>query len=813
MDNNEIEQLITLTGKRFYELIEEQYGKSVRKILQYHDIDCYSILSQIDKHELIDLFEKPNDENSTSELINLKKEICNISHESISLKIGTENNIILLLKSSQDIVKKRRLQSVSEARLKRLDKRRSTSSSSTNNSGSDRENNLGKYALLEESITQLLTQLKKHIHGTTYTNVSANDFKVIIGNTSGCITPVCSVQCICGDRIKLYLKNYRSQLSNLTKHLKTINHKSPLIVNNKNQDFDDPEVLDQTDSDDPILRSENDRSTTQNNLSEHVHIDNDDSDKSTSVTIKKSYDEQPSTHMLPSDGETQSSISFIPSLKSKKQLVNTQRQQTSNLAFNNQHLKSLREQNLNQNNSSQSQKRKFDENEKQTEAPLSKKINKIISEKNISCSNINSSDILCALLSTIELNSHRSPNNFRYSNPSLRFAACLFIVSSVYVLKNYYNYNPYSEAEFRYDESKVYLDSIQCQFVFLSEDCSAIIPRVEYDSTLNSFNGFVTPIADGKPVGNAFNCQSFEEFKHLIETKPRTNLVNVHLLQPISDSNLYVTPSATVLSAYGTDNKITAIDILKRWLMIYQELHSRNIRVLGFATDGDPKYLRAMRLASNFFVKTQTLNIYNDKLSFTVKIPSAWSSWYFFSPTQLFLFMQDGIHLCTKIRNRLLSPNAQLKMGIFTVSVKHLYQLIKTKNKIDHNLSKSDINVRDKQNFSSCQKISDDKILNLLLLNDHYKATFNYLLILNLLIMAYTQPKVCLPTRIYYAWIVLFFIRLWRIWLYKTKKNRKTSTGTKRRNEQSYFITSNALISIELNAHCLIYVYLLIEQK
>ncbi|CAF4922639.1 unnamed protein product [Rotaria socialis] len=403
--------------------------------------------------------------------------------------------------------------------------------------------------------------------------------------------------------------------------------------------------------------------------------------------------------MLPSDGETQSSISFIPSLKSKKQLVNTQRQQTSNLAFNNQHLKSLREQNLNQNNSSQSQKRKFDENEKQTEAPLSKKINKIISEKNISCSNINSSDILCALLSTIELNSHRSPNNFRYSNPSLRFAACLFIVSSVYVLKNYYNYNPYSEAEFRYDESKVYLDSIQCQFVFLSEDCSAIIPRVEYDSTLNSFNGFVTPIADGKPVGNAFNCQSFEEFKHLIETKPRTNLVNVHLLQPISDSNLYVTPSATVLSAYGTDNKITAIDILKRWLMIYQELHSRNIRVLGFATDGDP------------------------------------------NPTQLFLFMQDGIHLCTKIRNRLLSPNAQLKMGIFTVSVKHLYQLIKTKNKIDHNLSKSDINVRDKQNFSSCQKISDDKILNLLLLNDHYKATFNYLLILNLLIMAYTQPK------------------------------------------------------------------------
>ncbi|CAF3662071.1 unnamed protein product, partial [Rotaria socialis] len=31
-------------------------------------------------------------------------------------------------------------------------------------------------------------------------------------------------------------------------------------------------------------------------------------------------------------------------------------------------------------------------------------------------------------------------------------------------------------------------------------DCSAIIPRIEYDSTLNCFNGFVTPIDGGKPV-------------------------------------------------------------------------------------------------------------------------------------------------------------------------------------------------------------------------------------------------------------------------------------------------------------------------
>jgi hypothetical protein len=220
-----------------------------------------------------------------------------------------------------------------------------------------------------------------------------------------------------------------------------------------------------------------------------------------------------------------------------------------------------------------------------------------------------------------------------------------------------------------------------------------------------------------------------------------------------------------------------------------------------------------MRLALNFFVKTQTLNIYNDKLSFTVNIPSSWSTWYFLNPTQLFLFMQDGIHLCTKMRNRLLSKNANLKMGSYNVSMKHLHQLIKTTNKIDHNLSKSDLNVRDRQNFSSCQRISDDKVLTMLLFNEQYKATYNYLLILNLLIMAYTNRHVSLSTRIYYAWIVLFFIRLWRIWLHLTKRKRKSTTKNTKSGDQYYFITSNALLSIEINAHCLIYIYLLIEQK
>ena len=443
-------------------------------------------------------------------------------------------------------------------------------------------------------------------------------------------------------------------------------------------------------------------------------------------------------------------------------------------------------------------------------------------------------DFLCAVLETIDINSHRSPNNYTYPSCILRFSTVLSILSGRYAyeylranlrfllptiqtIQNNWSYPPYREAEFRFDECQTRLNALQCNYIFVSEDCSAIIPRIEYDSSANVFNGFVTPIVDGTPRRNSYQCTSFEELKHLFDNVPASKLVNVHVVQPIPGSNVPALPSASVLSAYGTDNKITAIDILRRWIMIYKEFLQRGIRILGYSTDGDPKYLRGMRLAANFFIKKETLNILDDGLVFAAKIPSNWSHWYFLSSNQLFLFMQDGIHLATKIRNRLLSKTTDLLMGSYEITVEHLYDLIRSTNKIDHNLSISDLNVKDKQNFGSCQKISGDKVLDLLMQNDEYNGTYIYLLLLNLLIIAYTVRSVSIADRIYYGWIVLFYVRLWRIWLHVKKPHRKPKRSTKkkkRKQDQSpHFISSNALMCIELNAHYLIYIYLLIEQQ
>ena len=69
MNNNEIEQLIILIGERFYEYVEKHDGKFVEKILHYHGISTYTILTQVSQHEVIDFSEKLNDEDFINELI------------------------------------------------------------------------------------------------------------------------------------------------------------------------------------------------------------------------------------------------------------------------------------------------------------------------------------------------------------------------------------------------------------------------------------------------------------------------------------------------------------------------------------------------------------------------------------------------------------------------------------------------------------------------------------------------------------------------------------------------------------------------
>jgi hypothetical protein len=107
MIEEEIENLSELTGEEFYNSIEKQYGKNVEKILRYHDIDNCHILTGVNENEIIGVFEEPNNEYSSDELIALKKELCHFIGEKVSLKVGTKGKMITLLRSIRDYYRKK----------------------------------------------------------------------------------------------------------------------------------------------------------------------------------------------------------------------------------------------------------------------------------------------------------------------------------------------------------------------------------------------------------------------------------------------------------------------------------------------------------------------------------------------------------------------------------------------------------------------------------------------------------------------------------------------------------------------------------
>ena len=203
---------------------------------------------------------------------------------------------------------------------------------------------------------------------------------------------------------------------------------------------------------------------------------------------------------------------------------------------------------------------------------------------------------------------------------------------------------------------------------------------------------------------------------------------------------------------------------------------------------------------------------------FHVKIPNSWSTWFFLRSKQLFLSFQDATHIATKLRNRLLSKTASLFMGSYRVSSKDLEKLINEIPKFNHGLVISDLYVKDRQNFSSCFKISSENVLNLLDQNKAAAGTHCYLSILNSVIIAYIDRTTHVLDRVFHAWFVVFVSRFWWTWLRfkfanhgkSTVKNNKRPSLTK---IEQHFMTYPAFYSIEINAHCFTYILLLIMNK
>lgn len=105
--------------------------------------------------------------------------------------------------------------------------------------------------------------------------------------------------------------------------------------------------------------------------------------------------------------------------------------------------------------------------------------------------------------------------------------------------------------------------------VWLSEDASGVVAKVQYDPTTNQLVGLVLPMDDNKgmPISFSFTPQSMSDIEKLIQENSKSTHVYIVLAQPIMDN---VPPF--ILQVFGTDNTFKSIHLLLRWQHMKDEL-------------------------------------------------------------------------------------------------------------------------------------------------------------------------------------------------------------------------------------------------
>ena len=191
--------------------------------------------------------------------------------------------------------------------------------------------------------------------------------------------------------------------------------------------------------------------------------------------------------------------------------------------------------------------------------------------------------------------------------------------------------NRVEEGEFRYDLMSEYLSSEKTKFIFAAEDCTAVVCRIVYDVHSNTFVGFASALRNGLPTINAFSTESFTELENWFQAATQSHLLNLHMIQPIGHGP--VPCSSFLLSAYGTDNCFSGQYIIMRWISIVNHCENKGVKMIGFASDCDPRYFRSMRVLMGFFVDAPNHQFHMNSNAFSVIVPEVslvrWMSMHF----------------------------------------------------------------------------------------------------------------------------------------------------------------------------------------
>lgn len=107
--------------------------------------------------------------------------------------------------------------------------------------------------------------------------------------------------------------------------------------------------------------------------------------------------------------------------------------------------------------------------------------------------------------------------------------------------------------------------------VWLSEDATGILPKIQYDAATSQLIGQVLPVDKhtGIPISNTYMARSFEEIKEHVNnaSAKKSTLAYIIVAQALSEK-----APPFMLSIHGTDNKFKAGQIMNRWKFIEAEL-------------------------------------------------------------------------------------------------------------------------------------------------------------------------------------------------------------------------------------------------
>lgn len=415
------------------------------------------------------------------------------------------------------------------------------------------------------------------------------------------------------------------------------------------------------------------------------------------------------------------------------------------------------------------------------------------------------------LIDTANQNIKRKKNGYRYDVDIRRFATYLRMIVGPLgyetiqrnlecALPSLPSTNRYvqtsscsvTECILRCRELLLYLNERNAPLVVsLSEDATRIIGRPQYDSRTNQVVGFVAPLDSntGLPVPFAYPARNADEMIHHFSNKhPIAPFVNIVMAQPVGPD--YIAPFCLLL--FGSDSSYTSLDVQKRWVFIIKELNKLDIRVLAVASDSDPKYNSCMRALSGLGSESNLFKNLNQN-----------TNWFecgtFSSDDKSTVFIQDTVHIATKMRNFLLTTNRKshkLKFGNYYIQSDHLQQLINSIPKDRHRLTQNVINPIDRQNFQSAKRICDRIVTESLIKHVRgSQGTTKFLEMMRNMIDSFLNTNLSALERVHKLWYTVFLVRIWRHFVI-SHKNLTIKDN---------FLSIWSHTCIELNAHSMVH--------